>query len=263
MVDFEGLFDKTLDKDTPIPLHYQLRELLLDYVSRLSEYTVLPTESDLCVHFGISRSTVRQAMGALSEQGLLIRRKGKGTMVAPRKIEQDFLVVLESFNDEMQHKGLEPWTRVVAQEILRAPSEVAQALNLGEEDETLRLQRLRGVGNAPVVLVTTFIPMRIGNLRALAGEDFEHESLYRLMSGKYGIVIASSRRILDIRTAGYFEAELLGIAPKEPVQHIETVSFDEAGRKIEYSLADYRSDNNKFVIEVRNTKIRRNDRIGY
>jgi len=83
--------------------------------------------------------------------------------VATREIEQEYLAVLESFNDEMQEKGLTPWTRVI--EFLIEPSEpgVVAALNLSENDRVVKMDKLRGAEDEPVVLVSTYIPADLGD----------------------------------------------------------------------------------------------------
>ena len=126
-MDKASIFNKRLNKTIPIPLYYQLKEILLDFIQKSPESTPLPTEARICEHFEISRSTVRQAFGELSAEGLVVRHKGRGTMVAPvKKIEQEFLVVLESFNDEMQDKGLEPWTKVLELSLDECDSKVCR-----------------------------------------------------------------------------------------------------------------------------------------
>ena len=77
------LLEKKLNKNIPIPLYYQLKELLMEYISVSDENTPLPTESQLCEHFQVSRSTVRQTLGELTSDGFLVRHKGKGTMILP------------------------------------------------------------------------------------------------------------------------------------------------------------------------------------
>ncbi len=246
---------KPLNKQIPIPLYYQLKELLLDYIQSAGDNTVLPTETWLCGHYDISRSTVRQALGELAAEGYIVRHKGKGTMVVPRKIEQDFLIVLESFNDEMQEKGLTPRTAVLSRSVGSPPQSVQNALKLSPGQEAVQLVRLRSTNDEPVVLVTTYLPAAYNNLDKIIEEDLEHDSMYKIMGSKFGVSIASSRRMLEIRLAGDFEALHLGVPKGSPLQYIETVSSSEEGKAVEYSRAFYRGDRNKFVIETTRKKL--------
>ena len=106
-----------------------------------------------------------------------------------------------------------------------------------------------------MVLVTTWIPTVGNNLGGLIHDDLVNESLYDLMSRKYGVEIASSRRVLEIRKADSYEAELLGVEAVSPLHHIETTSSDSDGNRVEFSVAKYRADTSKFIIEVRNKRL--------
>lgn len=247
--------EKQLNKEVPIPLYYQLKELLLDFIHHEESYTVIPTETQLCEYFDISRSTVRQALGELTSEGYLERHKGKGTMILPKKIKQEFLEVLESFNDEMQEKGLSPHTKVLALELVVPPLAVAISLQVPQGGKVVHLKRLRSINNEPIVLVSTYLPTHAYPLGGLLDDDLEKESLYYLMRTKYGVEIESSRRVLEIRSANEADAKLLQIAPLDPVHYIETTSFDEKGSPIEFSRARYRGDKNSFVIEIRKKKV--------
>ena len=249
------LRDKQLNKDIPIPLYYQLKELLLEYITSNEEKTPLPTESQLCDHFQVSRSTVRQALGELTSDGFLVRHKGKGTMILPRKIDQDFLVVLESFNDEMYEKGLTPHTQVLTLVLTQASPSVAKALAIEKGDPVVQLVRLRSANGVPMVLVSSFLPASYHGLTGMVDEDLENHSLYKLMENKYQVSISSSRRVIEIRMAGDFEATHLQVPAHSPLQYIETVSTTTDDIPIEYSKASYRGDLSRFVIEIRRKKI--------
>lgn len=255
MIDDRFFVDKQLNKEIPIPLYYQLKEMLLEYIMLHKEQSALPTETQLCEHFQISRTTVRQALGELAAEGFLVRHKGKGTMILPKKIDQDFLFVLESFNDEMQEKGLIPHTKVVSNSLVAASPSVAQALNVVEGEPVVQLVRLRKVNETPIVLVISFLPATYHQLGNLVNEDLVHHSLYQLMEQKYGVSIEASRRTIEIRLAGDFEAEQLKIPVHSPLQYIETISTTTEDFAVEYSKASYRGDLNRFVIEIRKRKV--------
>jgi GntR family transcriptional regulator len=241
---------KKINKNIPIPLYYQLKELLLEFIENAGDNTVLPTETALCELYDISRSTVRQAMGELTSEGYITRKKGKGTTILPRKIKQDFLVILESFNNEMQQKGLKPKTEVISRIVTSPYSAVQKFLNLTQDAEVVQLVRLRSIDEKPLVLVTTYLPADYHNLRNIIDEDLEHKSMYKLMEQNYNTIIISCRRMLEIRLAGDFEAQHLKVEKGAPLQYIETLSTDADGQPIEFSKAFYRGDNNKFFIDT-------------
>ena len=107
--------NKTLNKNIPIPLYYQLKTILLEYIREEHKdlEKPIPTEVEISEYFGISRPTVRQAINELVVEGYLYRVKAKGTFVSKPKISQDFLLTLDSFNNEMRKKGLVPSTKIL------------------------------------------------------------------------------------------------------------------------------------------------------
>lgn len=246
---------KNLNKDTPIPLYFQLKELLLQFINTQEGPVSLPTEKQLCDHFAISRSTVRQALQELVNEGVIERHKAKGSVSTPMKLEQHFLSVLESFNDEMQEKGLQPKTQVLDLSLIEPSKTIQQALEIPSDQQVVQLIRLRGTEEAPIVLVYTYLPASFKGIKNIINDDLIHNSLYKILQSKYHVAIDSTRRIIEIRSASEFEAKQLHIKTNDPVQYIETISKTKEGVPFEFSKAYYRGDLNKFVIEIRNKRL--------
>lgn len=245
-----NLCEYEIDKTIPIPLYYQLKEILLRYIDQAEENSTLPTEATLCAFYKLSRSTVRQALGELVDEGYIVRHKGKGTMILPKKIKQDFLVILKTFNDEMQQKGLIPTTKVLSQKLIKPFSFVANALNIESTDDVVQLVRLRSTNGQPIVLVTTYLPADYNNLRNIIDEDLEQQSMYHIMNERFSTPIIECKRMLEVRKASEFEARSLGTKEGEPMQYIETVSYDNRNHPVEFSMAYYRSDRSRFYIDT-------------
>ncbi|TFG62912.1 MAG: GntR family transcriptional regulator [Spirochaetales bacterium] len=245
-MDFKGL---ALDKDVPIPLYYQLKEILLEEIKNSEAGVIIPPEMELCSRFGISRPTVRQAITELVSEGYLTRQKGRGTFISTPKIKQDFLLVLESFNDEMQHKGLTPATKVLEFEQAKSDERVSEMLKLKLGSDVVKLRRLRFTNGEPIVLVLSFLPF--DKLPSILTRNMEKDSLYRILEKEYGYTIERTLRTLESRLAGEYEAEVLGLKKGAAIQYIETVAFLTGGDPVEFSMASYRGDRNKFTFELR------------
>lgn len=248
------IIPKSLDKTIPIPLYYQLKEQLTNFISHSKDGDPIPTDAELCEMYSISRATVRQAINELVNEGAVIRMKGKGSFVVKPKIDQDFLLVLETFNDEMQSKGLVPITQVLDARIRRASPNVAETLRLKDDEQVVFLSRLRSVnGEDPIVLVNTSLPARL--FGSILEKDLKQESMYKIIERDFGMSIHYTRRVLEARLAGEYEAEKLKISKGAPVQFIQTVAYLTDGTAIEYSNAFYRGDRNKFSIETRQKRV--------
>jgi len=243
--------ERTLNKDIPIPLYYQLKEILLEYIRNhhTNIEDPIPTEVDLSEHFNISRPTVRQAINALVVEGYLYRIKGKGTYIAKPKIKQDFLTTLDNFNNEMRKKGLVPSTKILDLKVVKSDDKVSSALNITLDADVIQLTRLRFADEEPNVFVTTYLPY--SKCPDIVKEDLHNSSLYEYLEKNYGLVIGRVVRTLEAISADEYEAELLAIEEGAPLQFFESIAYLEDGTAIEYSLAKYRGDRNKFTFELK------------
>lgn len=250
--DLDYFKNRQLDKSVPIPIYFQLMEILQDYINDHDNNFPVPTESELCDVYGISRPTVRQAINELAGEGLIVRYKGRGSFINKKKIMQDFLLNITSFNDEMHSKGLTPETKVLNFCSRKATPQVIQKLQIRSDDESYYLSRLRSINNEPIVLVNTYLPASL--VRGILDKNMEKESLYHVIERDFGHSIVRTLRSLEIRTAGKYEASLLKMREGDPVHFTETVAFIEDGRPIEFSTAYYNGERNKFTIEVRTNR---------
>jgi GntR family transcriptional regulator len=243
--------NKTLNKNIPIPLYYQLKTILLEYIREEHKDLdkPIPAEVEISEYFGISRPTVRQAINELVVEGYLYRVKAKGTFVSRPKITQDFLLTLDSFNNEMRKKGLVPYTKILEKEIVKSDEKVAKALDLGPETDVIKLTRLRFADDEPIVFVITYIPYNL--CPAIMKHDLKNESLYEIIEKESGKLISSAMRTLECISAGEFESKLLKVEKGSPIQFFESVVCLEDGTPAEYSLAKYRSDRSKFTFELK------------
>jgi len=208
----------------------------------------LPAEPDLCQLFAVSRTVVRQALGELTSEGLLIRRKGKGTFVAEPKITEGLIQKLTGFYQDMSSRGHKVVTQVLKQVVLPASHDVAARLALEPGAPVLQLDRLRFVDGVPLVFVTTYLPY--DRCPQLLREDLTHQSLYALLEDKYGLVIARGRRTIEAVAASDTEARLLGVESGAPLLHLDSISYLEDGTPIEFYHALHRGDRSRFEVEL-------------
>jgi GntR family transcriptional regulator len=243
--------NKALNKNIPIPLYYQLKTILLEYIREEHKdmEKPIPAEVEISEYFGISRPTVRQAINELVVEGYLYRVKAKGTFVSKPKISQDFLLTLDSFNNEMRKKDLMPATKILQKEIIKSDEKVAKTLDLEPGTDVIRLSRLRSANEEPIVFVITYIPYSV--CPAIMNHDLENESLYEIIEKETGKLISNAVRTLECITAGEFESKLLRVEKGSPIHYFESTVYLEGGTPVEYSLAKYRGDRSKFTFELK------------
>lgn len=239
-----------INKSIPVPLYYQIKQMLLTAIKdgRLSQGDILPTELEFCAQCEVSRPTIRQALSELVAEGYLYRLKGKGTFVSSPKIAARFLNKLQSFNEEMEQKGLKPSTCVLSFQMVPGRSLVNEKLMLPASSQLFYLERLRFADGEPLVYLETFVPYI--QFKALEGVDFVSESLYQSMEEKCGTHVVRVQREIEAVSAGQREAALLDIPKNSALMLVRTVAFTEQGSPAEFSVARYRGDRNKFGVEL-------------
>jgi GntR family transcriptional regulator len=249
-------FNRTINKNSPVPIHHQLKEFLWEIVQSLEVGDSIPTESEICDRFEISRPTVRQAVSALVAEGYLERRKGHGTFVTEPKIRRDFLLVMESFNKEMTEKGYHPTTRLVSLQVDRPDEDVGDKLMVGHTERVYYLRRLRSIHEKPFFVVDSFIPE--SKVPGIENYDLEKNSLHGLLQREFNFTFERAVRSIEIRPAEEAEAKLLQIEVGSPVHYVETLLYIETGEPLKFARTWYRGDRSKFTYELSRKDISQN-----
>jgi GntR family transcriptional regulator len=239
----------TLNSESPVPLYYQLRKFITDRIDSgaWQPGDRLPSESELRNQFGISRTTVRQALGELTSQGLLTRIQGKGTFVAQPRIQQR-LTQLTGFTQDMHARRLRPSSRVLDLRLVEAGGRVAEVLGLKPGEEVVLLRRLRLADKEPMAVETAYL---LGSFySALQGENLGERSLYDVLRQKCGAVPTRAVQQIEAIACPALEARLLGVRKGTPVLHMHRTSYDPNHHPIEQVESFYRGDRYIFHAEL-------------
>ena len=242
-----------IDKNVPIPLYFQLKELILGEIRSggYAEGDAIPTEIELSQMFSLSRTTVRQATSELVQEGWLYKVKSKGTFVSHPKIRQDFIRKLESFNDSILARGLTPSTKVLDLRVIEAGKvrlDVKEALKLGMDKQVIYLFRKRMADEEPVVTVHTFLPYDL--CKVILEHDMNQESLYAILGKDEKTRVCQVDRDIQAVEANEEDAKFMGIKKGKPILATESIGYNCFSEPIEYSLARYRGDYSKFSVTV-------------
>jgi GntR family transcriptional regulator len=230
------LADIRLDPSERIPLHAQLATALrgLIHSEQLPVGTTLPGEFELAAALGVSRHTVRHAIGVLVSEGSLRRQRGAKTVVASgppfdAMIERR-LGSFYAFAWEVEARGAEHRSRLLARSTMAADARIAQVLDLALGSPVERIERLRLAGDEPLVLEVAILPAQLA--AGFEATDLERESIYDLLERIHGIVVARAHEslrpvVLDRRATGLlsvphgsaaFAVERVSWSPQRPIE---------------------------------------------
>lgn len=232
----------------PVPLHHQVYLDLKAAIDagELKSGDRLPPERELAQRYGCSLITVRRALDELSREGRLQRHQGRGTFVLPPRLERD-IAEAQSFTEEMQRRGLDPETKLIAARPEAASESVATALQLEPGSPTLYLERLRLAGGEPLLLEMVHLPAE--RFPGLLASDLEHNSLYDVLTERYGTPVVRAREALEPVLLPAREARLLGLEPRSLALLVEGVAFTGDDTPVEFGRTYVRGDRTRYYVE--------------
>lgn len=238
-----------LDHESSVPLHVQAEDYLRSMI-REEEYKngkLLPNEVDLSAELNISRNTLRQAINKLVFEGLLVRKKGYGTVVAPQGVMGNARN-WKSFSQEMRAMGMEVQNFELHVSRKAAPEEACSFFSAGSGASLLCLERLRGRPSFPFVYFISYFSPDI----PLALEEDFSMPLYGILEEKYGVRVKTSREMISAKGAPLWLAGKLGINENDPVLVRKRFVLDAGNVPVEYNIGFYRADSFTYSIEFTN-----------
>lgn len=236
--------DKPLEKKSQNPLYLQLMSRLKnDIVAGV--YTPgerIPSEQLLCDTYGVSRVTVRKAMLDLVQEGLLVRRQGKGTFVAQERIQRD-LQQITSFSQACRQNGHAAGARLISAELAEASASDAEKLGLAPGSAVVEIIRLRLCDGEPVMLEINRFPSRYDFLLKIPAD----ESLYEQLA-YHGLMPASAVHDISLGHATPMAARQLGCQPGDALLLLDETVLDQHGEPLHLSRQWIRGDKYTFRI---------------
>ncbi|ENM5738416.1 GntR family transcriptional regulator [Vibrio mimicus] len=236
------LIDK-LDTKSSTPLYLQLKNALKSAIDEklLAHGNVLPSERKLSLALGVSRVTVVKALAELLDQGLVIKNRGKGTVV---NLPVHYNLSGGGFSSQLQHQG-QVSNRWLVRELQPLCGDLMKELELSEEQMMAKIKRVRLVDDLPVSIETTYIPETF-----LPRPDLLDGSLYAHWK-EQGIEPDIQEYSLTTYAATDDEARMLEIPVGSQLMKVVLKSRDKKGKVLEYGSAICRSDFYHFEFRVR------------
>jgi len=238
-----------VDYKSHIPLHVQIRLILEKEIMSGIYKEKIPGELELMNRFSVARSTVRQAIRALVDDGILEKVHGKGTFISFKPVEE-WLGSFRTYSEIVNEMGMKPDIRVLTQHETSSPKEVGRTLGA---DNFYLIQRVRYADEVPIGIEYNYYPLEIGY--KLSQHNLNNASTYNLLENQSGLKLWEAKQIITARVPTQEECELLDIPNTMWVLFIERINNDQDGNTIEYEQSIYRPDMYAFVVSFDRKKI--------
>lgn len=241
-------FEMTLPRGTK-PLHVAIAAQLAAAIAsgQLPPGARLPPERHLAESLGVSRMTVRQALGELERDGLLRRVVGRtgGTFVCEPKVERRS-AGSAGISAELRRQGLAVGAELISAEVEPARRRTAAALGLEPNERVVVIVRLRLAGGKPLAVERSSLPVRL--FPDIEDMDLAG-SLYDLMEEGFGRRPVRAVEILETAAARPSDARALGLKRGAPILLVERIGYAADGTAVEFARDRFRGDRTRVVIE--------------
>lgn len=247
LMDCGTLF--ALDKTNAKPLHIQIEESILQKLEskEWAPGKLIPSENELSHIYGVSRTTVRNVITKLVQEGLLFRIPGKGTYVAEPKIVAHSLSYA-GIREQLEQMGYEVTTQLISLDLETADQKILQYFPGLEAPYFYVVRRLRILKGEPLSIHISYLPQSY--CPGIDRYDLSSEQLCTVLSQAYGLNRAKAVETLESVAAKPAEASLLNIFPGQPLLLLQDQILDADGRTFEYSKVIFRGEKIKITMEI-------------
>lgn len=239
---------KTLDyAKGALPLYVQIHQDLKEKIEAgVYEYGQnIPTEFELQELYGVSRITVRQAILALEQEGLVVRARGKGTVVSRQEKIEELLTRIRSFTEEMHDRNMTPGTKFAEVSRVQADGKLADIFSCGLGEPLYRIRRVRTANGKAIVLFDTYLS---GSHEIPMENERYYGSLYQLLEQQGIAPPVGIEEQFEAVIADDAIAEALSIKVGAPVMKRIRIAFDKALTVQEYTVSYYNAANYTYVV---------------
>jgi len=236
-----------------IPLYKQLKKSIYDQIETglIKPGQLIPSERNLCRQHGMSRITVRRCIEEMTNEGLLLRKHGKGTFVAPSKVKQG-LARIVTFSRTVLELGMKPSSAILSIESITADVHIAKVFDLPIATLFKKLALLGKGDEEPLVLYESCFSPKIGRKMIREAMDREKKgipfSTYDLYGEPTGIFPATVNQTFEATAADDRLSQVLKLEKGSPVLLITSIFLNGNQEPLEFRKAMYRADRYKFHI---------------
>jgi GntR family transcriptional regulator, frlABCD operon transcriptional regulator len=239
----------TVEYDNLTPLYDQVKRLILGDLKtgRYRSGTYLPSETDLCEHYQVSRITLRRSVSELCSEGYLKRVHGKGTLVTTPKLQQT-LISLTGFTESLASRGHSVSYRVLEKGDYAPPEGVRNRLRAASDDQVVGIRRLLMVDDRPLTIEELYF-LRSRYEKAIA-PVIKAGSFYEALKTFYDEQPSAAERTINVDFPSPGECELLACPPSQPVYRIEKLVIGRKENPVSFSVLVTPSNRVTYFISV-------------
>jgi GntR family transcriptional regulator len=236
-----------------IPLYYQLENILREKIMSgvFAAGSRLPTEAELIRLYGVGRITVRQALAALAKDGLIERKRRRGTIVTERKSRRrafDERIDLTGALDEIIAAEAGATFKVIEMNRVEADPQEAELFGLGTGEPLYRVKRLGLRDGKPRNLTLDYLPAEIGE--KLIPEELSAGSLLQTLETRFGLKLKSATQRISAALADPYLAKLLDLRVGSPMLSIERAVYASGALPVEFSQTLSGADLDSYAIRL-------------
>ncbi|MDF2856192.1 MAG: yvoA 2 [Neobacillus sp.] len=238
-----------IDTNSPVPLHLQLRDVIASEIRRGVYKEKIPSERDLMDRFLVSRTTVREAISHLVQDGMLEKIHGKGTFISQKTPVHEWLDSLNSLTHTVKKMGMEPDSKLLNSEIVSEPNHISELLQV---DSLYTIERLRTADTIPFAIERHYYSKEIG--MQLAKYDLEKSTIYDLLENNIGIELVEAEQFISCKEVSAEDAQKLEVPIGSSVLCVERLITNASGEPIEYYTSNFRPDMYVFRVKTKRKK---------
>jgi GntR family transcriptional regulator len=204
--------------------------------------SLLPNQIDLVAEFGVSRMTIKKAIGILAMEGLVYAQRGAGTKVLNHPFvnkDTTALTIYEGLSTEMAKAGRTLTSTVIDFQVTFPDATIQEKLMLKEEQPVYMIVRLRVLEDEPFILEHTYMPVHL--VPNLTRSHLE-QSIYAYVKGDLGVQFAGAYRTISADKSSAFDQQYLHCKTDDPVLEIQQIVYQKDGQPIEFSRSRNRYD---------------------
>ena len=232
------------------PLWLQVKQALTAMIrdNDLAEHDRLPSEAELCAHFAVSRTVIREALAQMVHEGRIYRLQGKGAFVRGPREDQSFVGSTVGFSGELAEKNQTVTRQVIRQQVIAPTPRMQQYLQVTPEERITAIDRVLGVDGVPRAIIRWAMPEHL--VPGLDAQPLHNRSLYDTIARQYGVRLVRAERWIEAVSLSREDAELLRVKPGRAVLFVESVGSTETQQAVEYYTAHYLTDRSRLRITV-------------